>query len=84
MEEGYDAINLDRCKALLAGEPLARLPDAAFRLSRRAAASAPADDDVDRRGTAGRDPKAGRDSKARGVRRPPRAAHVATSPRRRS
>jgi deoxyribonuclease-4 len=78
MDEGYDAINLDRCRALLAGAPLERLPDAAFRLSRRAAASAPADDDVDRRGSAGRQPKEG------GARRSPRAGQVATSPRRRS
>jgi deoxyribonuclease-4 len=48
MDEGYDAINLDRCRALLAGAQLEPLPEAAFRLSRRAAASAPADDDVER------------------------------------
>ena len=50
MDEGYDRINLERCRMLLAGEPLPTLPEAAFRLARRAAASAPADDDVDRRG----------------------------------
>jgi hypothetical protein len=50
MDEGYDRINLERCRMLLAGEPLPTLPDAAFRLSRRAAASAPADDDVDQPG----------------------------------
>lgn len=48
MDVGYDAINLDRCRALIAGVPLARLPESAFRLSRRAARSAPADDDVER------------------------------------
>jgi deoxyribonuclease IV len=48
MDRGYDAINLDRCRALIAGVPLAPLPDAAFHLSRRAAKSAPADDDLDR------------------------------------
>ena len=47
MDEGYDRINLERCRMLLAGEPLPTLPEAAFRLSRRAAASAPADDDVE-------------------------------------
>jgi deoxyribonuclease IV len=47
MDEGYDRINLDRCRMLLAGEPLPTLPEAAFRLSRRAAASGPADDDVE-------------------------------------
>ena len=47
MDEGYDRINLERCRMLVAGEPLPTLPDAAFRLSRRAAASAPADDDVE-------------------------------------
>ena len=48
MDEGYDAINLQRCQALLAGESLPTLPPEAFRLSRRTAASAPAADDVDR------------------------------------
>ena len=48
MDEGYDAINLDRCRALLAGEALAPLPPEAFTLSRRTRASAPADDDVER------------------------------------
>jgi deoxyribonuclease-4 len=46
MDEGYDAINLERCRALLAGDSLPTLPPAAFRLSRRSAGSAPADDDV--------------------------------------
>jgi deoxyribonuclease-4 len=46
MDEGYDRINLERCRMLLAGESLPALPEAAFRLSRRAAASAPADDDI--------------------------------------
>jgi deoxyribonuclease IV len=50
MDEGYDRVNLERCRMLLAGEPLPTLPEAAFRLSRRAAASAPADDDVERPG----------------------------------
>jgi deoxyribonuclease-4 len=48
MDRGYDAINLDRCRALIAGVPLAPLPEAAFRLSRRAAKSAPAEADVER------------------------------------
>jgi deoxyribonuclease-4 len=78
MDEGYDAINLDRCRALLAGEPLERLPEAAFRLSRRAAASAPADDDVDERARPGGERRAGA---ARG---PARAARAATSARRRA
>ena len=52
MDEGYDGINLDRCRMLLAGEQLPTLPESAFRLSRRAAASAPADDDVDSTGKA--------------------------------
>jgi deoxyribonuclease-4 len=50
MDEGYDRINLDRCRMLLAGEPLPTLPPSAFSLSRRSAASAPAEDDVDRPG----------------------------------
>ena len=47
MDEGYDLINLDRARALLAGEPLAPLPPEAFMLKRRQTASAPADDDID-------------------------------------
>ena len=50
MDEGYDRTNLERCRLLLAGEPLPTLPEAAFRLSRRAAASAPAEDDIERPG----------------------------------
>ncbi len=49
MDEGYDAINLERARALIAGVPLDPLPPAAFQLSRRAATSAPADDDVERK-----------------------------------
>jgi len=47
MDEGYDAINLERCRALIAGVALEPLPAAAFQLSRRAAASGPAEDDVE-------------------------------------
>jgi deoxyribonuclease IV len=47
MDEGYDAINLERCRALIAGAPLDALPPAAFQLSRRAAASGPAEDDIE-------------------------------------
>jgi deoxyribonuclease-4 len=61
MDEGYDQINLERCRMLVAGEPLPTLPEAAFRLARRAAASAPADDDVDRGSRGGR----GRQSRPR-------------------
>jgi deoxyribonuclease-4 len=32
MDEGYDAINLERARALAAGRPLASLPDGAFQL----------------------------------------------------
>ena len=46
MDEGYDATNLERCRALIAGVALDPLPPEAFRLSRRAAASGPAEDDV--------------------------------------
>ena len=48
MDEGYDAINLERCRALIAGEPLGDLPEGALSLARRTVASAPADDDVER------------------------------------
>ena len=47
MDEGYDAINLERCRALIAGTALDPLPPEAFQLSRRAAASGPAEDDVE-------------------------------------
>src|SRR5439155_17408489 len=47
MEAGYDAINLERCRALIAGVALDPLPPAAFQLSRSAAASVPAADDVE-------------------------------------
>jgi deoxyribonuclease-4 len=42
MDEGYDAINLARARALLAGEPLADLPPEAFTLHSARARSAPA------------------------------------------
>jgi deoxyribonuclease-4 len=58
MDEGYDRINLERCRMLLAGEPLPTLPPSAFSLSRRSAASAPAEDDVDRPGR----PRSGREA----------------------
>ena len=47
MDEGYDAINLERCRALIAGAALDPLPREAFELSRRAASSGPAADDVE-------------------------------------
>jgi hypothetical protein len=60
MDEGYDAINLTRCRALIAGATLPTLPPSAFQLSRRASASGPAVDDVDRtpRRPAARAPRA--------------------------
>jgi deoxyribonuclease IV len=43
MDDGYDAINLERARALAAGTPLAQLPDVAFQLSGSARArTAPA------------------------------------------
>jgi deoxyribonuclease IV len=50
MDDGYDLINLERCRALVAGLELDPLPEAAFKVSRRSSASAPADDDVERQG----------------------------------
>ena len=47
MDAGYDLVNLDRARALIAGESLAPLPPEAFEFKRRTTASAPADDDVD-------------------------------------
>ena len=48
MDDGYDLINLQRARALIAGATLSPLPPEAFLFKRRAAASAPADDDIDR------------------------------------
>jgi len=42
MDAGYDAINLDRAKALLANQPLEPLPPAAFELTSSRARTAPA------------------------------------------
>jgi deoxyribonuclease IV len=47
MDVGYDAINLQRARAIIAGEPLELLPPEAFELKGRSRAAAPADDDVD-------------------------------------
>ena len=42
MDEGYDAVNLQRARALAVGEPLAALPPAAFELRSSRARTAPA------------------------------------------
>ena len=51
MDEGYDAVNLARCRDLLAGRPLADLPDEALELpgsrSRSAPQREPGDEDED-------------------------------------
>jgi deoxyribonuclease-4 len=47
MAEGYDMVNLERARALLAGRPLERLGPEAFELKRRTHAAAPADDDLE-------------------------------------
>jgi deoxyribonuclease IV len=44
MDQGYDAINMDRVRALVAGEALAKLPAEAFALRSSRAKAAPADD----------------------------------------
>jgi hypothetical protein len=44
MAEGYDAVNMDRVRALVAGEALATLPAEAFALRSSRARVAPADD----------------------------------------
>ncbi len=43
MDEGYDAINMDRVRALMAGEPLAVLPPEAFSLRGSRAMAGPGD-----------------------------------------
>lgn len=46
MDEGYDAINLARARAMFAGEPLEELPAAAFEIrGSRSRAAAPEEDD---------------------------------------
>lgn len=47
MAEGYDAVNLERARALLEDRPLETLGPEAFELKRRTHAAAPADDDVE-------------------------------------
>jgi hypothetical protein len=42
MDEGYDAINLARARALVAGQPLDDLPPEAFELRSARARTAPA------------------------------------------
>ena len=42
MDAGYDAVNMDRARALFAGEPLAELPAEAFELRSSRARTAPA------------------------------------------
>jgi deoxyribonuclease IV len=74
MDEGYDAINLDRTRMLIAGVSLPQLPPEAFRLSRRSAASAPAADDVEG-SVRGREP---RRSPRRSSRTTPRTTPRAT------
>ena len=49
MDEGYDAINLARARALAAGEPLNELPPAAFQLRSSRGRSAPPDPDASQR-----------------------------------
>ena len=47
MDEGYDAINLQRARDLAAGRPLAELPREAFELRRSRSRSGPAEDPDD-------------------------------------
>ena len=45
MEEGYDAVNLDRLRDLVSGRTLATLPPAAFHTRSAKGRSAPAEDE---------------------------------------
>ncbi len=45
MDEGYDLVNLDRARDLVAGRPLATLPPEAFDTPSAKGRSAPAEDD---------------------------------------
>lgn len=49
MEDGYDAVNLDRARALVAGRPLADLPAEAFHTRSAKGRSAPPDPGAERR-----------------------------------
>jgi hypothetical protein len=49
MEEGYDAVNLERVRDLAAGRPLAPLPPEAFHTRSAKGRSAPPDPDAERR-----------------------------------
>ena len=49
MDEGYDLVNLDRARALIAGETLAPLPPEAFEVKPRSISQALAEDDIDER-----------------------------------
>jgi hypothetical protein len=49
MDEGYDAVNLGRARAIAAGEELDELPPAAFHLRSARGRSAPPDADAARR-----------------------------------
>ncbi|HYM83328.1 MAG TPA: hypothetical protein VEY67_04170, partial [Candidatus Dormibacteraeota bacterium] len=44
MDEGYDAINLERVRAIASGDPLPQLPPAAFELRRDKRTVAPAEE----------------------------------------
>jgi hypothetical protein len=45
MDEGYDLVNMDRARDLVAGRPLPALPPAAFETLSARGRSAPPDDD---------------------------------------
>jgi len=65
MEDGYDAVNMARAKALAAGEPIGDLPPEAFATRSAKGRSAPADPE-------GNDPRAIALAKAQRPRRAPR------------
>jgi hypothetical protein len=47
MDHGYDLVNLDRARDLVAGRPLATLPPEAFETPSTKGRSAPVEDDDD-------------------------------------
>jgi hypothetical protein len=61
MDEGYDAINVARAKALAAGTPLDPLPPGAFEVRGSRSRSAPAPDDD----SPADDPRTGRPTRRR-------------------
>jgi deoxyribonuclease-4 len=81
MEEGYDAVNLERVRMLIAGQPLAQLPPAAFRTRSSKGRTAPPDADAEASGgSKGRPARQPGPSKGTDATRSARSSRPPTSP----